>query len=79
MGMSRRDALRRWNGLLPRVLEHLGKIRDEPDSEAVPHWRHEARIWFDSLEAIVRHAGEKTGREWQDTIDRCRTALEEPE
>ena len=75
MGMSRRDAVRRWNGLLPRVLEHLGKIRDQPDSEDRPHWKHEARVWLDSLEAVVRHAGEKTGREWQGTIDRCRTEL----
>src|SRR2546425_13072077 len=46
MGMSRKDALVRLQGLAKQVLEHLELISSDPDSVALAHWKHEPAVGF---------------------------------
>jgi hypothetical protein len=75
--MSRKRALLRLNGLLPRVREHLEKIREEPDSEAVNHWRAEVRVWLRQMSAVVDATGESTAAGWRTVIAECSAELGE--
>lgn len=64
MAISRRDALKRLQGLAPRVTEHLEQLAADPESWDVPHWRGEVRTWLDQMREILPHVGKKTGQEW---------------
>ena len=77
MGMSRKDALKRMHGLLPRVLEHLRKLKDDPDHESANHWRGETCTWIRTMEASLDSVGRKTAEEWQAQLDSFRDQLGE--
>jgi hypothetical protein len=64
MAMSRKDALKRLNGLAPRLEEHLQKITSNPASLDVPHWIGEINHWIKPMENLLPHAGDKTAAEW---------------
>jgi hypothetical protein len=68
MAISRRDALKRLNGLLPRVEEHLAKIADDPDHPSAAHWAYETAAWLAQMEEAASHVGTKTGGEWKARI-----------
>ena len=76
MGMSRKRALLRLNGLLPRVREHLDKLREQPGAQDVNHWRGEVRVWLRQMEAVLGAAGEATAAGWRAIPDECHAELE---
>jgi phage shock protein PspC (stress-responsive transcriptional regulator) len=75
MAMSRKDALKRLNGLSPRVEEHLQKIANNPGSRDIPHWKGEAENWIRQMENVLPHVGEKTAAEWAARIAEWRARL----
>jgi hypothetical protein len=75
MGMSRKRALLRLNGLLPRVREHLAKLRERPDDREVNHWRGEVRVWLRQMSDVLEAAGEGTAAGWRTVIDECYSEL----
>ena len=75
MAMSRKDALKRLNGLAPRVEEHLQKIADNPASRDVPHWIGEINHWIKQVERMLPHAGNKTAAEWTARIAEWKVRL----
>jgi hypothetical protein len=64
MTISRKDALKRLNGLGPRVEEHLEKITNNPGSQDIPHWKAEIDNWIRQMEDVLGHAGDKTAAGW---------------
>jgi hypothetical protein len=64
MSISRKEALKRLNGLAPRIEEHLLKIANNPGSRDIPHWRGEITHWFKQMERLLPHVGGKTAGEW---------------
>lgn len=77
MGMSRKRALLRLNGLLPRVREHLEKLRERPDDREVNHWRGEVRVWLRQMSDMLDAAGEGTAAAWRAVIEDCYSELGE--
>ena len=77
MAISRKDALKRLNGLALRVREHLHFLEEEPDSQDAAHWRGETRSWLDQMEAMLVHVGKTTGAHWAEKIAQWRSELEE--
>lgn len=75
MGMSRKRALLRLNGLLPRVREHLDKIRERPGDREVSHWRGEVRVWLRQMTDVLDAAGENTAAGWRTVIEGCYAEL----
>jgi hypothetical protein len=63
MGISRKDALEDIRSLIPRIEEHLRKLRDEPFADAYNHWRDELRGWIAKIERQSRHVGRRTQSE----------------
>ena len=70
MGLSRKQALKRMLGTLPRIAA-------EPASEALSHWIHETRGWIDQIEQLCAVVGDKTSEEWQTKITAWRLELGE--
>lgn len=64
MGLSRKDALKRLNGLAPEVEQHLEKIAADPESENVIHWISEIKSWLRQMEDVLPQVGRKTAAEW---------------
>jgi hypothetical protein len=75
MAMSRKDALKRLNGLGPRVEEHLGKIANNPGSRDIPHWTGEIDTWIKQMEDVLPHVGDKTAAEWAAKIAEWKARL----
>jgi hypothetical protein len=76
MAISRKDALRRLEGLAPRVEEHLSKIAVEPTSRDVPHWTKEIDSWIKQMEELATHVGKRTSALWLARIAKWKTELE---
>ena len=76
MGMSRKRALLRLNGLMPRVREHLDKLRERPDDREANHWRGEVRVWLRQMAEVLGAAGEATAAGWRADLDACHAELE---
>lgn len=76
MAMSRRDALKRLQGLAPRVEEHLEQLAADPESWDASHWRGEVRTWLDQLRAVLPYIGKKSGREWAEKLAGWEARLE---
>lgn len=64
MAITRKQALNRLEGLRSVVEEHLAKIADQPESQAVGHWQGEINAWIGEMERLIPHVGKKTGTEW---------------
>jgi hypothetical protein len=75
MGLSRKKAIKRILGLLPRIEEHLAKIAADPANSAFRHWVHETHGWIEQVEAVLPVVGAKTAEEWQGRIDGWRILL----
>ncbi len=73
--MTRKRALKRLDGLAPRVEEHLEKIHAEPSSGDVPHWVKEVESWIRQMEEMLPHVGQKTAEEWAHRIDAWKRQL----
>jgi hypothetical protein len=76
MGLSRKEALKRIEGIAAQVDLHLEKIGANPNSQALSHWKREIRNWLQTMEALLPHVGKKTSAQWQTRLDACRTRLE---
>ena len=68
MGISRKAALKRLDGLAPRVEDHLNKLADDPDGEDAAHWVLEVRGWIRQIEDLLPQVGSKTSAEWTSKI-----------
>jgi hypothetical protein len=60
MGLGRRKALERLHGLAEQVGEHLEKIAEAPNHEAVRHWGKETANWLGQREAVLDQVGKKS-------------------
>lgn len=77
MGVSRKRALLRLNGLLPRVREHLDKLREHPSDREVNHCRAEVRVWLRQMSDVLDAVGENTAAGWRTVIEGCYAELGE--
>jgi hypothetical protein len=77
MATSRKQALKGLLGLLPQVEKHLRFIAEQPENQAIHHWRHEIRTWLTQMEERLPHVGKKTAAEWRNRIQAFRDALGE--
>ncbi len=76
MGMGRKKALERIEGLIPRVEAHLREIEEKPESWALSHWKHEIRNWLQQMEDVLSQVGRKTAEQWAQYLAQCRARLE---
>lgn len=74
--MTRKDALKRLNGLEPQVDDHLAKIAENPTSRDIPHWTGEIRNWIRQMEALLPSVGGKTAEKWRTRIAEWKARLE---
>ena len=70
MSISRKKALKRLNSLALNVELHLQSIKDDPDSDAVNHWRFEVRSWLLQMQHVLPSVGRKTGDDWSVRIEK---------
>jgi hypothetical protein len=77
MAIPRKRALKRLQSLAEQVELHLVIIASNPGDRATAHHRHEARIWLDQMERVLRHVGKKTAAEWEVQLSTYRAALED--
>jgi hypothetical protein len=68
MGTKRQHALDRLTELTPQVLQHLAKIRGQPNSRDVPHWRAEVRVWLRQMARQLDKLGKRTQAQWHARI-----------
>lgn len=77
MAMSRQKALERLQTRFGNILEHLEKIAQDPEGNAVNYWKSEIRNWIREMEHALSHAGKKTGEAWEKVVNACKRVLEE--
>ncbi len=46
MGLTRKQTIRRINGLSKKIDEHLAKIQQQLHSVSAAHWRTEVETWI---------------------------------
>jgi hypothetical protein len=78
MALSRKQALRRLQGLEDAVLWHLDEhipkeIGNAP--EAVAYWRQEVNGFLDEMQRLSEYTGARTAAEWQAKITLMRQRL----
>lgn len=76
MAISRKFALKRLNGLAPRVEDHLIKLAANPENREVPHWITETESWLQQMEDVMPHVGKKTSAVWSARITHWRDQLQ---
>src|SRR5688572_26031961 len=72
MAISRKQALRRLEGLARAAAQHLeihipALIGEHPEN--VPHWREEFSAWFAEMQRLTRHVGKRTAQHWNERIE----------
>lgn len=77
MAISRKDALKRLNGLAPRVEEHLAKLASDPETPDASHWQKEVGCWLDQMVMMLPHIGRKTAARWAQRISVWKSSLEQ--
>jgi len=75
--MNRKRALKRINGLAPRIEEHLIKIKDDPRSWDYSHWITEVNSWIEQVEEMLPAIGNRTSAEWRARIAEWKAQLGE--
>jgi hypothetical protein len=75
MAIERKQALKIMAGLSIQVELHLRKIANEPNSQAVEHWRSEVNNWINAIERLSAQVGKKTQAEWAEVIENWRSRL----
>jgi hypothetical protein len=76
MALPRKQALKRLQGRVAAVEQHLARIAADPGHSSIPKWRSEVRNWLREMEEVLPHVGKKTAAEWQGRIDAYKIALE---
>jgi hypothetical protein len=76
MGYSRKHALKRLNGLLTPVLEHVEKLNVEARKADKEHWRREIEAWLAQMEEVLPYVGDKTAIYWRKQIGQIRRTVE---
>ena len=76
MALSRQKALERLTTRSGNILEHLEKITNDPQSQAVNHWKNEIRNWIREMEEALPHAGKKTAVGWKKLVNAYKQVLE---
>lgn len=77
MGMSRKHALERIEGLIGPAIEHLEKLKARPSLYDDQHWRHEMNNWLRQMEEVLPHVGKKTAQYWQKILDSIKRTANE--
>ena len=77
MAISRKDALKRLNGLRKVVEEHIEALAIEPECDAAQHWKGELREWLSRMRDALPHVGRKTAETWSLLIDAWQQKIEE--
>lgn len=75
MTLSRKDALRRLEGLRPQVEKHVNKLLKATDGPDANHWRSEIVGWLDEMERLASFTGRKTAASWFEIIGHWRKRL----
>lgn len=66
---KRGEALEDIESLVPRIEEHLEKLRQNPTSQDVPGWHDELNAWIGKIERLVdRGLGKKTDEEMRQRV-----------
>jgi hypothetical protein len=77
MGLTRKDALKKMNGLTKRIEQHIKKVAENPGSRDLAHWLGEIRSWIAQVEQASQHVGARTQREWESRIETWKASLGE--
>jgi len=72
MTLSRKDALKRLEGLSIQVIIHLDKLTESPESCDASHWRGEIKSWLEQMENVADATGKKTSADWLERIKKWR-------
>jgi hypothetical protein len=75
--MNRKRALKRLDGLAPRIEEHIVKISTSPESWDLPHWISEVNSWMEQMKELLPATGKKTSAIWRAKIDEWKAQLGE--
>jgi len=75
--MNRKRALKRIDGLTPRIEEHLVKIADDPESWDYSHWIAEVHDWIEQIEELLPAIGQRTSAELRARIAEWKVRLGE--
>jgi hypothetical protein len=77
MAMSRQKAIERLRTRSKNILEHFGKIAQNPKSDALDHWKSEIRNWIREMEHALPNAGSNTAEAWGKVVNAYKRVLEE--
>jgi hypothetical protein len=77
MALTRKQALKTLEGLVPQVERHLQRILEFPGHSSRCKWASEVLGWLSQMEEVLPHVGKKTAVQWQGRIDAYRATLEE--
>ena len=78
MGISRKQALARIDGLSAQIEAHLRKMRSNPFALDYNHWRSEVNAWLAQIEALARHVGRRSETEVLNRVAQWKQAIERP-
>jgi hypothetical protein len=77
MGIPRKQALNRMEGLRRQVELHLSWITDQPEAQCLSHWQGEVQALLQQIEDLAGRVGKKTGESWLQWLAEIRFSLRE--